>query len=236
MARVLPHLILWTGYVIVYSALGYGARSSGFYLSVAQQPWQVLHNLLTSAPIYLGALLVIPYAAFAGLLSSGSWPLVLVSLVLLALLTPMLLVSLRMSREARFFAVAATTSVAALAPTVPQERLACLAAFATSGLLSVCLAESVRTNACERRQQLLFVLHTVGALAAFIPLSTACLWPALVLSVNARGAPTAAHFEFDAALEDPRVLWLRFDGRRAVRWTPPVIGSVEHMPAAATIF
>jgi hypothetical protein len=59
---------------------------------------------------------------------------------------------------------------------------------------------------------------------------------ARVLSVNACGAPTAMHFEFDAALEDPRVLWLRFDGRRAVRWTPPAIGSVEHMPAAATIF
>ena len=59
---------------------------------------------------------------------------------------------------------------------------------------------------------------------------------ARILAVDTSGAPTAVRFEFVAALNDPGWSWLRFDGRRVVRWTPPQIGAMQAMPGAAVAF
>lgn len=36
-------------------------------------------------------------------------------------------------------------------------------------------------------------------------------------------------------LGDPRWLWLRFDGRQVVPWTPPPIGDVQQVAAAGSL-
>jgi hypothetical protein len=58
---------------------------------------------------------------------------------------------------------------------------------------------------------------------------------ARVLQVDARGAPLRVRFQFSTPLDDPRWLWLRFDGARVLPWTPARIGDVQHLGAAGSL-
>ena len=42
--------------------------------------------------------------------------------------------------------------------------------------------------------------------------------------------PADARFQFDAPLEDPSFLWLRWDHDHFIPWTPPPIGETVHLP------
>lgn len=70
---------------------------------------------------------------------------------------------------------------------------------------------------------------------AFAPGDTelTAAFTARVLDVDSRGAPLRVRFSFDSPLDDPRWLWLRLDGKHALPWTPPTIGSTEHLSANA---
>jgi hypothetical protein len=48
-----------------------------------------------------------------------------------------------------------------------------------------------------------------------------------VRAVGAHGRPTTVRFTFDEVLEDPRYRWVRWEGTRFVRWTPPPLGGEE---------
>ena len=64
---------------------------------------------------------------------------------------------------------------------------------------------------------------------------TTDIFTARVIEVDARGAPLRVRFEFIAPLEDPRFLWLRLDGARALPWTPPNIGEAQRLAAAGLL-
>jgi len=59
---------------------------------------------------------------------------------------------------------------------------------------------------------------------------------ARVLQVDKHGAPQRVRFQFVSPLEDARWLWLRFEGARAVPWTPPRVHETQHLAAAASLF
>lgn len=48
-----------------------------------------------------------------------------------------------------------------------------------------------------------------------------------VLAVGAHGRPTTVRFTFDNLLDDRTLRWVRWEGARFVRWTPPAIGREE---------
>ena len=49
-------------------------------------------------------------------------------------------------------------------------------------------------------------------------------------SVTADGRPASALARFDRALEDPQLVWLRWEGKTYVPWTPPRVGERETLP------
>jgi hypothetical protein len=56
-----------------------------------------------------------------------------------------------------------------------------------------------------------------------------------VLAVSTDGLPQRVRFEFADALETPSRVWLVWQDRRPVRWTPPAIGTQVEVPPASML-
>ena len=52
-----------------------------------------------------------------------------------------------------------------------------------------------------------------------------------VTDVTADGRAAEAVFRWEVPLEDPSLLWMRWEGRGLVPWRPPPRGTLEHLPA-----
>jgi hypothetical protein len=55
-----------------------------------------------------------------------------------------------------------------------------------------------------------------------------------ILEVDARGAPTRVRFQFIRPLDDPRWLWLRYEGAVVVSWRPPAVADKQRLAAVAS--
>jgi hypothetical protein len=196
-ARVLPHLLLSAGYLMVYAKLGYGAAHSGMYLNALQQPGAFVANLLMAVPLYLHSALVVPHAGLTGLLTGGVWLLVLATCCVLAALTPWFLPVLRRDVRAQFFAWSALGSILPLGSVTPQDRLNFFVGFGGCGLLSLCLAASSLRRAVPR---VLFHLHTTGAVVAFVALCFVCCAPLIGGAPRAVNAALGANTDRDVVL------------------------------------
>ena len=58
---------------------------------------------------------------------------------------------------------------------------------------------------------------------------------ATVVEVSADGLPKRVRFQFEDGLESASRVWLAWDGRRPVRWTPPAPGKRVEVPSASRL-
>jgi hypothetical protein len=65
---------------------------------------------------------------------------------------------------------------------------------------------------------------------------TTDIFSARVLEVDPHGAPLRVRFQFIEPLDHPRWLWLRSEGTRVLRWTPPRSDDIQHLRAVGTLF
>lgn len=56
-----------------------------------------------------------------------------------------------------------------------------------------------------------------------------------VVETNARGLPTVARLELAVPLDDPRLVWIRWDGEKPLPFEVPKVGEVVVVPAVLTV-
>ncbi|HWM92211.1 MAG TPA: hypothetical protein VN493_15710 [Thermoanaerobaculia bacterium] len=142
LACAAPFAVLTLGFLVFYVSSGYGAHASSWYLNPLERPLELLWAAFTQRlPGYLmGALTLIP-----GELSQAGSPLVTVAgLVLIAVVSTVLIPSLRWRPEARFAAAAALGSMLCLSVVPPFSYRLIFPSAAVSLLLGIGVTDTLR--------------------------------------------------------------------------------------------
>lgn len=140
-AALLPMLLI-AGYAVLYVALGYGARGSGWYLSLLDRPRDYLAVLLADRlPGYLmGALTPIP----AGLFQTASTAVILAGMALTLVVAAFLLPAVRRRPEMRFAAMAGLGTLPFLGTGPVFDSRLLFSSVAFSLLLAAGVTDAVR--------------------------------------------------------------------------------------------
>jgi hypothetical protein len=139
-AALTPYLLisaLWRSY---YTSHGYGVVGSGFYRDLGGHPFELVPAMASVLPLYLASQLTLPFANLSLLFPHSLSFCIVVSVCLLALLSPLLWPLLRRDATARFHALGALFSALPLAAALPGDRLVFFVGFGTTGLLGQLLA------------------------------------------------------------------------------------------------
>jgi hypothetical protein len=160
---MLPYGVLTGVYLAHYVMAGYGVSGGNAYRDFTSAPSSVVLAWLESIPLWLATTATLPIASFQMIFPDLRIPLLLFSLVALAILLPLL--GPRSIREPhqRMFAIGAVLSLLPLAVAAPQERLRFLVAFGVYGLLGPWIASEVGARERFRRgvARFVWVVHGV---------------------------------------------------------------------------
>jgi hypothetical protein len=166
-----PYGVLVGVYLAYYLTAGYGVTDGSMYRNAASSPIVAALAWLESIPVWLATTASLPIASFQLLAPNLRFPLLAFSLVVLAVLLPLL--GSRWIREphGRMFAIGAVLSLVPLAATVPQERLRFFVAFGVYGLLGPWLANDFNARERFRRwvARAIWCIHAVLLPVAFVP-------------------------------------------------------------------
>lgn len=171
MLALSPYAVVAGLYLGYYVSAGYGVHGIPYYRDVFASPGAALLGLLESIPIWLGTTATLPVAGLLLFVPDLRLPVVVLSLVVLAVLVPLLATRWTEQPQARMFAAGAVLSLVPLAPALPQERLRFFVAFGVYGLLGPWVARDFDAPARLRRvvARALWRLHGVLLPIFFVP-------------------------------------------------------------------
>jgi hypothetical protein len=201
-----PYAALTGVYLVYYVSAGYGSNVGGVYRDVLGSPGSALLAFVESIPLWLATTATLPIASFQLLVANVRLPLLVFSLVVLALLVPLIAARWKELPGARMFGLGALLSLVPLASAMPQERLGFFVAFGVYGLLGPWIASDFDAPERMRRALARFVWETRGV---YLPL----LFVPMLFSVAASFASGAAN-ALDRALP-------RDDAPTAILLNPP---------------
>lgn len=168
---LLPYGVLTGVYLVHYVLGGYGA-SGGTVYKEATDPIVMLLAWLESIPVWLATTATVPIASLLMLGPDARAPILTFSLVVLAILVPLLAARHLKEPRARMFAIGAILSLVPLAAISPQERLRFLVSFGVYGVLGPWVASAY--HATERWQRIvarfIWRVHGVWLPLMFVPL------------------------------------------------------------------
>lgn len=167
MSALAPYALVIGVYLAHYLAAGYGFNDGGLYRDVLRSPVTAGLAWLESLPVWFATTVTLPLATFRLLLPDFRLPLLVFSLVVVAIIVPLLGARSTQAPHGRMFALGAVLSLVPLAATLPQERLRFFFAFGMFGLLGPWIASHF--DARERSQRIAsrFVWRVHGI---FLPL------------------------------------------------------------------
>lgn len=166
-----PLIAVAAGYLAFYVSAGYGAYGSTWYLNPLERPLDFLQVALTQRlPGYLmGALTVLPGEIF----QAGSPAVLAIGLVLIAIVSTILIPSLRWRPEMRFAAAVAIGSMLFLCIVPPFSYKLMLPSAAVSLMLAIGVTDTLRrlrnaspglrTLAKRGAVGVVLLMHAIGA-------------------------------------------------------------------------
>jgi hypothetical protein len=157
-----PYAAVAGVYLAYYVSAGYGSNVGGVYRDVLGSPGSTLLAFVESIPLWLATTATLPIASFQLLVADVRVPLLLFSLVVLALLVPLVATRWKELPTARMFALGALLSLVPLATAMPQERLGFFLAFGVYGLLGPWVASDFDAPERVHRALARFVWHVRG--------------------------------------------------------------------------
>ncbi|MCC6621816.1 MAG: hypothetical protein IT385_11210 [Deltaproteobacteria bacterium] len=132
-----PYAVVLAAWAIAYAALGYGVRGSGVYVDPAADPVGFAGAVAGHVPVLLvGQLAGIWSEIHSALPPDGATLYVIGCAVWVLLWLDALKVVLRVSREARFWAVGMGLSLVPVASSFPSDRLLVVAGVGAMGLVA----------------------------------------------------------------------------------------------------
>ena len=140
----LPWVAVVVGWLFTYKMLGYGTYGSGVYIDPLAEPAAFLTELPRRAgALLLGVLGVLPSQVWSFAL--GSWPFVIVAVLLFTWCVMVLSPLWGASPSVRFFVLGTLLSILPACTSWPLDRLLSLPSFGAMGLVaSLCAAVSER--------------------------------------------------------------------------------------------
>jgi hypothetical protein len=130
-----PYAALVALYLAFYFGAGYGMSNNGDYRDVLRAPGAALLEWLAAIPVWLATTATLPVAGFQLVVPRARLPIAVGSVLILALLLPLLAAYLRQQLTARLFGAGALLSLVPLATVMPQERLRFFVALGVYGVL-----------------------------------------------------------------------------------------------------
>jgi hypothetical protein len=158
-------------YHALYVSAGYGNSGAGLYPDSSSSPIHALLAWLETIPVWLATTATLPIASFEMLIANIRLPLVLFSLIVVAVLVRFMGRRCIQEPHGRMFALGAVLSMLPLAATWPQERLRFFVSFGVYGLLGPWVARDFDVPERMRRFATRFVwqLHGVCLPLLFVP-------------------------------------------------------------------
>jgi hypothetical protein len=166
-----PYAALVGLYLAFYIGAGYGMSSNGASPDVMGAPGAALLTWIASVPVWLATTATLPVAGIPMFVPGARLPIVVGSVVILALLLPLLAAYYREQPSARVLAAGALLSLMPLATTLPQERLRFFVALGVYGLLGPWVVREFDTHARARRfaARAVWCIHGVLLPLFFVP-------------------------------------------------------------------
>jgi hypothetical protein len=185
-----PYAVLTGLYLAGYVAAGYGVNNGHLYRDIPSAPGAALLAFLESIPVWLASTATVPFAGLRLIAPGVRVPILVLSLLILALLVPRVARQLKQDPVARMLTIGALLSLAPLAAVIPQERLRFFVAFGVYGLLAPWVVSEFDAPERLRRglARLVWRMHGVWLPLLFVP---------FLFASTMVGGPSAA-----AALDD----------------------------------
>jgi hypothetical protein len=147
-ATLLPYVLVFVGWRVVYRALGYGVSNSSLYADPLIQPGLYLEYLVQHATVLLAAQLGVIWADITMLsfaVPRGQWLAIAAFVMLIAWFLWLLRPQLRAAAEARFACLGMLCAVLAVAPANPaMDRLLTWIAIGACPLVAMLIAPALR--------------------------------------------------------------------------------------------
>ncbi|MET0384624.1 MAG: hypothetical protein ABW321_01635 [Polyangiales bacterium] len=166
-----PYGVLVALYLVHYVRQGYGMSSNGVSPDVVGAPGAALLSWVGAIPVWLATTITLPFAGFYLIVPGARLPIVVASLVILALLVPLMAAYCREHVPARLFSAGALLSLVPLATTFPQERLRFFVALGVYGVLGPWVVRCFDARERVRRiaARTLWSIHGVMLPLLFVP-------------------------------------------------------------------
>lgn len=166
-----PYAALAALYLVYYIGAGYGVSPNGDSPDVVGAPGAALLTWIGSIPVWFATTTTLPYAGFYLIAPGARLPIIVASVLILAVFVPLMAAYLRAHAHARAFGAGALLSLVPLATTFPQERLRFFVALGVYGILGPWVVSCFDAHARVRRiaARTLWGIHGVGLPLLFVP-------------------------------------------------------------------
>jgi hypothetical protein len=168
-----PYGALTALYLVHYVTAGYGSiGGGGVHRDVFGSPAAAALAWVESIPVWLASAATMPFAGFQLLRPDLRLPILAFSLVVLAVILPLLGSRSIEQPHGRMFAIGAVLSLVPLAAVVPQERLRFFVAFGVYGVLGPWVVShfDAPERVHRRVARLVWRMHGVWLPLFFVPL------------------------------------------------------------------
>jgi hypothetical protein len=168
---VSPYAALTGVYLAHYVASGYGTNATYVYQNVLGAPAASLLAWIESIPVWLATTATLPVAMAQVLVPGARAPIVVMSVVVLALLLPLLAARWREQPAAGVLGAGAVLSLVPLATVMPQDRLRFFVALGVYGLLGPWVVRDFDAHERVRRiaARVMWRIHGFWAPLLFVP-------------------------------------------------------------------
>ena len=132
-----PHAVILAAWAVTWVVLGYGARGSGLYVEPVRDPWGFATALATHVPVLLAAQVSGLWSEVAAAFTDGAATALAIGCgIYLLLFLDAVKVVLKVSPEARFWALGALAAALPIAGTAPADRLLTFVGVGVMGLVA----------------------------------------------------------------------------------------------------
>ena len=166
-----PYAALVGLYLAHYIGAGYGMSTNGDSPDVVGAPGAALLTWVGSIPVWLATTATLPFAGFYLIVPGARLLIIVASVVILALLLPLLAAYCREQQPLRMFGAGAMLSLVPLATTLPQERLRFFVALGVYGVLGPWVVRDFDARERVRRitARTVWGIHGVALPVFFVP-------------------------------------------------------------------
>lgn len=166
-----PYAAVAGVHLAYYVTAGFGPRHFGYYQDIFSSPASVLLGFVESIPIWLATTTTAPVAGLQIFLPDAHVPLLVGSIVVLALFVPLLSSRWTQQPQGPMFAIGALLSLLPLASVLPTERVRFFLAFGIYGLLGPWVVRDFDAPERFRRRmaRALWRMHGVWLPIFFVP-------------------------------------------------------------------